>query len=72
MSYEIAETAVVYPGTVIGEGCRVGDHAVVGKPPALSPRSTAKREALPPLTLGPGTVVSTGACASAARSATTW
>ena len=30
MSYEIAETAVVYPGTVIGEGCKIGDHAVVG------------------------------------------
>ncbi len=61
MSYEIAETAIVYPGTVIGEGCRVGDHAVVGKQPALSPRSTTKREVLPPPTLGPGTVVSTGA-----------
>jgi acetyltransferase-like isoleucine patch superfamily enzyme len=61
LSYEIAETAVVYPGTVIGEGCRVADHAVVGKQPTLSPRSTAKREALPPLTLGPGAVVSTGA-----------
>jgi acetyltransferase-like isoleucine patch superfamily enzyme len=58
---EIAETAVVFPGTVIGEGCRILDYAVVGKQPALSPRSTAKREELPPLVLGPGTVVSTGA-----------
>jgi len=58
---EIAETAVVYPGTVIGEGCVIGDHAVVGKQPALSPRSTAAREELPPLELGPGTIVSTGA-----------
>ena len=39
----------------------IGDHAVVGKQPALSPRSTASREELPPLELGPGTVVSTGA-----------
>jgi acetyltransferase-like isoleucine patch superfamily enzyme len=58
---EIADTAVVYPGTVVGEGCRILDYAVVGKQPALSPRSTAAREELPPLELGPGTIVSTGA-----------
>ena len=58
---EIAETAIVYPGTVVGEGCRILDYAVVGKQPTLSPRSTAKREDLPPLVLGPGTIVSTGA-----------
>jgi acetyltransferase-like isoleucine patch superfamily enzyme len=54
-------TAIVYPGTVLGEGVRVLEHAVVGKQPALSPRSTAKREPLPPAELGPGTIVSTGA-----------
>jgi UDP-2-acetamido-3-amino-2,3-dideoxy-glucuronate N-acetyltransferase len=58
---EIAETAVVYPGTRIGDGCKILDYAVVGKQPALSPRSTAKREELPPLELGPATIVSTGA-----------
>jgi acetyltransferase-like isoleucine patch superfamily enzyme len=58
---EIAETAVVYPGTVVGEGCKILDYAVVGKQPTLSPRSTAKREELPPLQLGPDTIVSTGA-----------
>jgi acetyltransferase-like isoleucine patch superfamily enzyme len=58
---EIAATAVVYPGTVVGEGCRILDYAVVGKQPTLSPRSTAKREDVPPLALGAGTVVSTGA-----------
>jgi acetyltransferase-like isoleucine patch superfamily enzyme len=57
----VAGTAVVFPGTVIGEGCRILDYAVVGKQPTLSPRSTAKREELPPLVLGAGTVVSTGA-----------
>jgi len=57
----IADTAVVYPGTRIGEGVQILDHAVVGKQPALSPRSTASREELPPLELGPGTIVSTGA-----------
>jgi acetyltransferase-like isoleucine patch superfamily enzyme len=59
--YELGEHVVVYPGTVIGAGCRIGDHAVVGKQPTLSPRSTAKRDPLPPLELGAGTVVSTGA-----------
>ena len=58
---EIAETAIVYPGTVVAEGCKILDYAVVGKQPTLSPRSTAKREELPPLVLGAGTVVSTGA-----------
>jgi acetyltransferase-like isoleucine patch superfamily enzyme len=58
---EIAETAVIFPGTVIGEGCTILDYAVVGKQPTLSPRSTAKREELPPAKLGAGSVVSTGA-----------
>ena len=57
----MAETAVVYPGTVIGNGCQILDYAVVGKQPTLSPRSTAKQEQLPPLELGAGTIVSTGA-----------
>jgi acetyltransferase-like isoleucine patch superfamily enzyme len=57
----IAETAIVYPGTVIGEGCRILDYAVVGKQPTLGPRSTTVREELPPLELGPETIVSTGA-----------
>jgi acetyltransferase-like isoleucine patch superfamily enzyme len=58
---EIHPTAVVYPGTVLGEGVKVLEHAVVGKQPTLSPRSTAKREPLPPAEIGAGTVVSTGA-----------
>jgi acetyltransferase-like isoleucine patch superfamily enzyme len=58
---EVADTAIVFPGTVLGEGCKILDYAVVGKQPTLSPRSTTKREELPPLQLGPGTIVSTGA-----------
>jgi acetyltransferase-like isoleucine patch superfamily enzyme len=58
---EIHETAVVYPGTMLGEGVKVLEHAVVGKQPSLSPRSTAKREPLPPAEIGDGTIVSTGA-----------
>jgi acetyltransferase-like isoleucine patch superfamily enzyme len=65
---EIAETAVVYPGTVVGEGCRILDYAVVGKQPVLSPRSTAAAEELPPLELGAGTVISTGAIVFAGTS----
>jgi len=51
----------VYPGTVLGDGVKVLEGAVVGKQPSLSPRSTAKREPLPPATIGDGTIVSTGA-----------
>jgi acetyltransferase-like isoleucine patch superfamily enzyme len=58
--YTVGQNAVVYPGTIIGTDCQIGDNVVLGKPPALSPRSTAKREALPPLELGEGTVVSAG------------
>lgn len=61
MSAEVAASAIVYPGTILGEGCKILDGAVVGKQPALSPRSTAKRDTLPPTELGPGTIVSTGA-----------
>jgi acetyltransferase-like isoleucine patch superfamily enzyme len=57
----IAETAIVYPGAKLGEGVQIHDYAVVGKQPALSPRSTASREELAPVELGPGTIVSTGA-----------
>jgi UDP-2-acetamido-3-amino-2,3-dideoxy-glucuronate N-acetyltransferase len=57
----IHPTAVVHEGTVLGEGVRVLEHAVVGKQPTLSPRSTARRELLPPAVIGAGTVVSTGA-----------
>jgi acetyltransferase-like isoleucine patch superfamily enzyme len=58
---EVHPTAVVYPGTVLGDGVRVLEYAVVGKQPALSPRSTTKREELPPTEIGAGTIVSAGA-----------
>jgi acetyltransferase-like isoleucine patch superfamily enzyme len=58
---EIHPTATVYEGTVLGDGVKVLEGAVVGKQPTLSPRSTAKREPLPPTTIGDGTIVSTGA-----------
>jgi acetyltransferase-like isoleucine patch superfamily enzyme len=58
---EVHPTATVHPGTVLGEGVRVLENAVVGKQPALGPKSTAKRDPLPPAEIGDGTVVSTGA-----------
>ena len=58
---DVHPSAIVYPGTVLGEGVRVLENAVVGKQPTLSPRSTAKREDLAPAVLGAGTIVSTAA-----------
>ena len=65
---EIHPTATVYEGTVLGEGVKVLEGAVVGKQPTLSPRSTAKREPLRPTTIGDGTIVSTGAIVFAGSS----
>ena len=53
----IAESAVVYPGTELGESVVVGDNAVVGKTPTLGSRSTARREELPPLVVGTGSAI---------------
>ena len=61
MSADVHPTATVHPGTVLGDGVRVLENAVVGKQPSLSPRSTAKKEPLPPTEIGDGTIVSTGA-----------
>jgi acetyltransferase-like isoleucine patch superfamily enzyme len=58
---EIHPTATVYEGTILGDGVRVLENAVVGKQPSLGSRSTAKRAPLPPARIGDGTVVSTGA-----------
>ena len=68
MSAEVHPSAVVYPGTVLGDGVKVLEHAVVGKQPVLSPRSTAKRDPLPPAEIGDGTIVSTGAIVFAGTS----
>ena len=46
---------------MLGEGARVLENAVVGKQPALSPRSTTRRDPLPPAEIGAGSIVSTGA-----------
>src|SRR6185312_8082547 len=58
---EVHPTATVHPGTVLGDGVRVLENAVVGKQPSLGASSTARREPLPPAVVGDGTVISTGA-----------
>lgn len=58
---DIHPTATVHEGTILGEGVRVLEYAIVGKQPTLGARSTASREPLPPATIGDGTVISTGA-----------
>jgi acetyltransferase-like isoleucine patch superfamily enzyme len=68
VSADVHPTATVYPGTILGEGVKVLENAVVGKQPVLSPRSTAKREPLPPTRIGDGSIVSTGAIVFAGTS----
>jgi acetyltransferase-like isoleucine patch superfamily enzyme len=61
LAADVHPTATVYPGTVLGEGVRVLENAVVGKQPSLGASSTAKRDPLPPTVVGDGTVISTAA-----------
>ena len=61
MAAEVHPTAVVHEGTILGDGVRILEFAVVGKQPTLGASSTAKRDPLPPTRIGDGTVVSTGA-----------
>src|SRR5256885_13815791 len=49
---------VVHDGVVLGDGCVVQDHAVLGKPPARGPHSAGD---MPPLVLGDGVRVCAGA-----------
>lgn len=58
---EIHPTAVVAPGTVIGEGCLVEAHAVLGKVPRLAGRVGGTGSELAPLVLGAGVTVCAGA-----------
>ena len=62
-SARLGAHVVVHPGTVIGPGCEIQDHAVLGKPPKLARHSTAARAGtdLEPLVLEEGAVVCCGA-----------
>ena len=56
-----SERAVVYPGTVLGSDVRLGDGAVIGKPPVLAAGSSAAGEEPHPARLGDGVSVGAGA-----------
>ena len=58
---EIGGNVVIHDGTVLGPGVAIQDCAVLGKPVALGPRSTASREAPPPLEIGEGATICAGA-----------
>jgi acetyltransferase-like isoleucine patch superfamily enzyme len=58
---ELGAHVVIHPQTVIGAGARIQDAAVIGKPVALGPQSTASRAAPPPAEIGPGATVCAGA-----------
>ncbi len=51
----------VHGATVLGEGCRIQDGAVLGKPPALGPSSTAPRDNSAPLVVEADATVCAGA-----------
>jgi acetyltransferase-like isoleucine patch superfamily enzyme len=56
---------VVHSGVQLGPGVSLGDHCVVGKPPALSVRSTAPRADPGPAVLGAGVTLGAGAVVAA-------
>jgi acetyltransferase-like isoleucine patch superfamily enzyme len=53
--------AVIHAGTELGEGVTIQDGAVVGKPLALGPRSTARGGSAEPTRIGEGATVCAGA-----------
>jgi acetyltransferase-like isoleucine patch superfamily enzyme len=58
---EIGGNVVLHAGTVLGHGVRIQDGAVVGKPLALGPHSTAHSDPTPLTELGDGVTVCAGA-----------
>jgi acetyltransferase-like isoleucine patch superfamily enzyme len=58
---EIGGNVVIHAGCEIAAGVRIQDGAVLGKPLALGPRSTAVRAAVPPLRIEAGATVCAGA-----------
>jgi UDP-2-acetamido-3-amino-2,3-dideoxy-glucuronate N-acetyltransferase len=62
---EIGANVVVHPNTSLGEDVRLGDGSVVGRPPLLSWRSSANREAPGPAVLAQGVSVGAGAVINA-------
>jgi acetyltransferase-like isoleucine patch superfamily enzyme len=67
-SADVGGHVVIHDDTVIGEGARLQDGAVIGKPVALGPQSTASREPPPPARLGDLATVCAGAVVVAGAS----
>ena len=57
---QLGSHVVIHTGTVIGKGCVIQDHAILGKPPKLSPHSSASG-AVEGLVVEDGAVVCAGA-----------
>lgn len=58
---EIGANVVIKAGTVIGDGVTIQDNVVLGKQPRLGRGSTAGGGELPPLWIGRGAAICTGA-----------
>ncbi|MBS3975461.1 MAG: N-acetyltransferase [Syntrophomonadaceae bacterium] len=58
----IGNNVTIYPGTLLGDGVSVGDNCVLGKKPKPAKTSTVTIDSdLPPLAIGNGTIIGTGA-----------
>lgn len=58
----IGNGVTVYPGVVIADDCTIGDGAVLGRPPCSNGNTTRPLSTrLPPLRIGPGTIVGANA-----------
>lgn len=58
----VGHNVVIHAGTIIADKVTIGDNAVLGKQPQPAPTSTIRiTEALPPLQIGPGCRIGTGA-----------
>jgi acetyltransferase-like isoleucine patch superfamily enzyme len=69
LNVSLGAHVVIADATVIGAGCTIEDHVVLGKRPRLRPGSTSARSAEPaPLVLGDGVTVCAGAVVYAGAS----
>ncbi len=58
----VGHHVVIHAGTVLDDGVWVGDHAVLGRAPRPAPTSAVRTPpSLPPLHVGPASIVGTGA-----------
>jgi acetyltransferase-like isoleucine patch superfamily enzyme len=58
----IGNNVTVYPGVNIADDCRIFDGVVLGRPPMSAGNTTRPlHKSLPPLTIGPGTVIGANA-----------